>query len=258
MKKLDIFLIVLTVVLAVSLIIVSVFLFNEVQKNKNVNNQNITFYGQRGNISSSEKIMFLTKNEDLLAGMMGLEYSTSEKKFDQNDMITFANYVAYERYNNILEKQTSSNGENKYIIDKEIIDDIVEEFFGTYDLIHEEIDHELYSRSRGYYIFDKEYEKSMWFYPVNEETIEVTDSNNVENLEDSENSETTENEENNVKEKNVLITADSIYIDETKEEGEYKNIKYDGMYDENIVEYTIKFRYDENGKLISYQYIENN
>ena len=69
---------------------------------------------------------------------------------------------------------------------------------------------------------------------------------------------TIENVENAVKEKNILITADSIYIDETKEEGEYKNIKYDGMYDKNIVEYTIKFRYDNNSKLLSYQYIENN
>ena len=107
-------------------------------------------------------------------------------------------------------------------------------------MVHEEIDHELYSRSRGYYIFDKEFEESMWFYPVNEEVVEVSQEENTET------------------EKNILITADSIYIDETKEEGEYKNIKYDGMYDENIVEYTIKFKYDEDGKLISYQYIENN
>lgn len=240
MKKLDIFLIVLTIVLAISLIIVSIFLFKEVQKNENVNNQKISYYGQRGNISNSEKIMFLSKNEDLLAGMIGLEYSTYEKQFDENDMINFANNIAFRRYSNILEKQSSSDRENKYIIDKKIIDDIVEEFFGVTDLVHEEIDHELYSRSRGYYIFDKEFEESMWFYPVNEEVVEVSQ------------------EENSETEKNILITADSIYIDETKEEGEYKNIKYDGMYDENIVEYTIKFKYDEDGKLISYQYIENN
>lgn len=240
MKKLDIFLIVLTTVLAISLIIVSICLYKEVQKNENVNNQKIFYYGQRGNISNSEKIMFLSKNEDLLAGMIGLEYSIYEKQFDENDMINFANNVAFRRYSNILEKQSSSDGENKYIIDKKIIDDIIEEFFGVTDLVHEEIDHELYSRSRGYYIFDKEFEESMWFYPVNEEVVEVSQ------------------EENSETEKNILITADSIYIDETKEEGEYKNIKYDGMYDENIVEYTIKFKYDEDGKLISYQYIENN
>ena len=240
MKKLDIFLIVLTIVLAISLIIVSICLYKEVQKNENVNNQKISYYGQRGNISNSEKIMFLSKNEDLLAGMIGLEYSIYEKQFDENDMINFANNVAFRRYSNILEKQSSSDGENKYIIDKKIIDDIIEEFFGVTDLVHEEIDHELYSRSRGYYIFDKEFEESMWFYPVNEEVVEVSQ------------------EENSETEKNILITADSIYIDETKEEGEYKNIKYDGMYDENIVEYTIKFKYDEDGKLISYQYIENN
>ena len=247
MKKLDIFLIVLTIVLAISLIIVSIFLFKEVQKNENVNNQKISYYGQRGNISNSEKIMFLTKNKDLLAGMMGLEYTLDEKEFTENDMITFANYVAYERYNNILEKQTSSDGRDIYLIDKEIIDNIIDEFFGVSKIIHEEIDHDLYSRSRGYYLFDKEYEKSMWFYPVSEEVVEVTiDEENIENV------------ENAVKEKNILITADSIYIDETKEEGEYKNIKYDGMYDKNIVEYTIKFRYDNNSKLLSYQYIENN
>ena len=247
MKKLDIFLIVLTIVLAISLIIVSIFLFKEVQKNENVNNQKISYYGQRGNISNSEKIMFLSKNKDLLAGMMGLEYTLDEKEFTENDMITFANYVAYERYNNILEKQTSSDGRDIYLIDKEIIDNIIDEFFGVSKIIHEEVDHDLYSRSRGYYLFDKEYEKSMWFYPVSEEVVEVTiDEENLENV------------ENAVKEKNILITADSIYIDETKEEGEYKNIKYDGMYDKNIVEYTIKFRYDNNSKLLSYQYIENN
>ena len=182
----------------------------------------------------------MDKEVDLLAGMIGLEYSTYEKQFDENDMINFANNIAFRRYSNILEKQSSSDGENKYIIDKKIIDDIVEEFFGVTDLVHEEIDHELYSRSRGYYIFDKEFEESMWFYPVNEEVVEVPQEENTET------------------EKNILITADSIYIDETKEEEEYKNIKYDGMYDENIVEYTIKFKYDEDGKLISYQYIENN
>ena len=247
MKKLDIFLIVLTIVLAISLIIVSIFLFKEVQKNENVNNQKISYYGQRGNISNSEKIMFLSKNKDLLTGMMGLEYTLDEKEFTENDMITFANYVAYERYNNILEKQTSSDGRDIYLIDKEIIDNIIDEFFGVSKIIHEEVDHDLYSRSRGYYLFDKEYEKSMWFYPVSEEVVEVTiDEENLENV------------ENAVKEKNILITADSIYIDETKEEGEYKNIKYDGMYDKNIVEYTIKFRYDDNSKLLSYQYIENN
>lgn len=250
MKKLDIFLIVLTSILIFSLIVVSIFLSKEVQKNKNLTTTNNSFYGQRGNISNSEKIMFLTKNKDLLAGMMGLEYTLDEKEFTENDMITFANYVAYERYNNILEKQTSSDGRDIYLIDKEIIDNIIDEFFGVSKIIHEEIDHDLYSRSRGYYLFDKEYEKSMWFYPVSEEVVEVTiDEENIENI---------ENVENAVKEKNILITADSIYIDETKEEGEYKNIKYDGMYDKNIVEYTIKFRYDNNSKLLSYQYIENN
>lgn len=101
MKKLDIFLIVLTSILIFSLIVVSIFLSKEVQKNKNLTTTNNSFYGQRGNISNSEKIMFLTKNKDLLAGMMGLEYTLDEKEFTENDMITFANYVAYERYNNI-------------------------------------------------------------------------------------------------------------------------------------------------------------
>ena len=52
MKKLDIFLILLTIVLAISLIIVSIFLFKEVQKNENVNNQKISYYGQRGRFIS--------------------------------------------------------------------------------------------------------------------------------------------------------------------------------------------------------------
>lgn len=249
MKKLDILLIILTTILTIALIVVSVFLYNATKSSKNVQNEVTNYYGQRGNISNSEKVLFLSKNEELLTGMMELEYSTEEVEFTTEQMITFSVYVAVERYEAALDKETTTDGTERYIISTDVIDSIIEEFFGVTDIVHEVEDHELYSRSRGYYLFDKEFEKSMWFYPVSEEVVEVTQEAN-ENQNDE------ENVVEESKKKNILITADSIYIDETKEESEYKNIKYDGMYNEEIVEYTIKFRYDENGKLISYQYIE--
>ena len=262
MKKLDVFLIVVTVILLVALIVVSIFLFNATRNNNATNGQasTSTYYGQRGNIKNSEKILFLSKNEDLLTGMIGLEYSTDEMTFTTEQMITFAVYVASERYEAILQTEADVNGVERYIISTEVIDSILDEFFGVTDIIHEVEDHDLYSRSRGYYLLDKTFEKTMWFYPVNEEIVEVTNETN-ENINTEENvvENVDENTDTSIEENtiNILITADSIYIDETKEESEYKNIKYDGMYNEDIVEYTIRFRYDENGKLISYQYIEN-
>lgn len=240
MKKVIVILSIVIAILSIILGIVSVNLY----KITHTNNEK-TYYGQRGNISTSEKIQFLSKNDDLLVGMMNLKYSEEEVAYTTDDMTTFAVYVAKYRYGETLEKVSVSGGKTSYKIDTEIIDGIIKEFFGTQNIIHSEVDNDYYSRSRGYFLIDQEFEQSMWFYPVSEEKTEVT-----EKIETEDSEENTE-----IKKNYIIITADSIYIDETKEESEYKNIKYDGMYDDTIVEYTIKFKYDENGKLISYQYI---
>lgn len=242
MKKV---IVILSIVIGILLIILGVVSVN-LYKMTHTNNENETYYGQRGNISNSEKVQFLYKNNDLLVGMMNLKYSEEEVTYSADDMTTFAVYVAKYRYGNMLEKVTISGGKTSYKIDTEVIDGIIKEFFGNQNIIHSEVDNEYYSRSRGYFLINQEFEQSMWFYPINEEKIEVTEK--IEN-------DSSETEIAETKQKYIIITADSIYIDETKEESEYKNIKYDGMYDETIVEYTIKFKYDGNGKLISYQYV---
>ena len=162
--------------------------------------------------------------------MMELDYSEKEKKFTKDQMITFAVYVAKNRYEDLLEKYIGNNKKSSYIIDTEIIDAIIKEFFNVDNISHTDEDNKYYSQSRKHFLFDENFERSMWYYPVNEEKIQ---------------------------EKYTVITIDSIYIDEEKEKKEYKNVKYNGEYSEDMVEYTMKFKFDENGYLISYQYINS-
>lgn len=230
MNKKRILTIIFILILTVFLVIVSVKLYT----NTHNNSQNQTYYGQRGNISNTEKVQFLSKNNDFLIGMMELDYSEKEKKFTKDQMITFAVYVAKNRYEDLLEKYIGNNKKSSYIIDTEIIDAIIKEFFNVDNISHTDEDNKYYSQSRKHFLFDENFERSMWYYPVNEESIES----------------------DKTKEKYKVITADSIYIDENKEDQNYKSAKYNGEYTENMVEYTIKFKFDEKGYLKSYQYVK--
>lgn len=227
MNKKGILISILILVLTISLIIVSVKLYTSTH---NHSSQSQTYYGQRGNISNTEKVQFLSKNADFLIGMMELDYSEKEMEFTKDQMITFAVYVAKNRYEDLLEKYVGNNKKDSYIIDTKIIDAIIKEFFNVDNISYTDEDNKYYSRSRKYFLFDENFEKSMWYYPVDEKTLE---------------------------EKYTIITADSIYIDEEKEKKEYKNAKYNGEYSEDMVEYTMKFKFDKNGYLISYQYINS-
>lgn len=231
MNKRNILLIIIVIILTISLTIVSLRLY-KITKDKT--SKNTTYYGQRGNISNTEKVEFLTKNEDFLVGMIELDFSEKEKEFTKDQMTTFAVYVAKKRYSDLLENYVGNNKKDSYKIDIEIIDAIIKEFFNVNDISYSDEDNKYYSQSRKCFLFNEKFEKSMWYYPVNEESIE---------------SEKT-------KEKYKVITADSIYIDENKEDQNYKSAKYNGEYTENMVEYTIKFKFDEKGYLKSYQYVK--
>lgn len=228
MDKKNILLSIIVIILIVSLTIVSLKLYKITH---NENSKNATYYGQRGNISNTEKIQFLSKNEDFLVGMIELDYSEEEKDFTKDQMTTFAVYVAKERYSDLLEKYVGNNKKTSYKIDIEIIDAIIKEFFNVDDVSYSDEDNKYYSQSRKCFLFNENFDKSMWYYPVNEESIESEQT----------------------KEKYIVITADSIYIDDDKED---KSAKYNGEYLENMVEYTIKLKFDEKGYLKSYQYVK--
>lgn len=228
MKKRILIICIVIVVLAVGIY----FLFinkKDTNSQEVSNTQNTEYYGKRGNITETERVSFLLKAEDLLIGMMALEPKTEETEFSETDMIKFAIYVAQERYGSMLEQRKNRSGEYEYYIDTEVIDDIINEFFGKTDLTYSyESEEYNYSRSNQCFISNVDLEKTLWYYPVSQET---TDDR-------------------------IVITVDSVYIDDSQEDYSLREAKYEGKYQEDKVDSTIKFNYDKNGYLVSYQYVE--
>ncbi len=186
------------------------------------------YYGKRGDISETERVSFLTKADDLLVGMMALEPKTEETAFSETDMVKFALYVAQERYSTMLAEKKGAAGENVYLIEPEVVDSIISEIFGRSDIqySYEETAYN-YSRSNKGFLFKVDLAKTLWYYPVSQET---TDDR-------------------------ISITVDSVYINDDQQDYALREAKYEGKYKEDKVDSTIKFNYDKNGYLVSYQYV---
>ena len=87
------------IILVIAILVVAGFVGFNFYKGKKKNNstgeitQEVS-YGKRGNITESERIKFLSKNDEYLVGMMGLVVSNDAKNFSNDDMIRFALNVA--------------------------------------------------------------------------------------------------------------------------------------------------------------------
>ena len=227
-------------------------------------------YGNRGNISQTEKVKFLSQNDEYLVGMIGLNKATEEKEFSNEDMIRFALNVAVYRYKNILDTKKTTAGGTGYLIQTKMLNEITNEFFGNADVPFDQKTNPYYSRSNKAFLFGESIEKSLYYYPVSQEVLEVpiagsnvgTDvaspiASETPSAEASTTAEvpTVPSEEPKVevpKNKYLIITVDAIFIPDENTE-EFEKAKYEGAYEQKDVDSTIKFKFNEYGKLVSYQ-----
>lgn len=159
---------------------------------------------------------------------MALEPKTEETEFSETDMVKFALYIAQERYNSLLDQKKNNSGEYEYYIDTEVIDSIIEEFFGKTDITYSADETEYnYSKSNKCFIFKQDLEKTLWYYPVTQETVDDI----------------------------ISITVDSVYINDDQEDYSLREAKYEGKYKEENIDSTIIFNFDKNGYLVSYKYV---
>ncbi|MBP3464428.1 MAG: hypothetical protein J6K45_08170 [Clostridia bacterium] len=226
---------VVIVLIVAILVVVSVvgFLFWRGSKKKDVATtteqvEEKQYYGNRGNISQTEKIKFLAQNDEYLVGMMGLPVSNEVTTFSNDDMIRFALNIAVERYSSMLSEKTLHNGTTAYLVELDTVNQITEEFFGIPEVDFDKQTNEYYSRTYKGFLFDENIEKTLYYYPVFME----------------ENSETG----------NTEIIVDAIFIADDQEKTVIESAKYEGKYNEENVDNTIKFIFNSEGKLISYQY----
>lgn len=161
--------------------------------------------------------------------MMGVEPKNEETAFTEDDMVSFALYVAQARYSNLLEeKKDYTTGENVYYIQPEIIDSIIAEFFGRTDIEYSyESEKYNYSYGNKKFLFKQDFEKILWYYPVSQETTEDK----------------------------IIITVDSVYINDDQEDYPLREAKYEGRYTSDKIDSTIKFIYNKEGYLTAYQYV---
>lgn len=228
MKKVVITLIVAILIVG---IIVGTLFFRGSKKNNggstNQANSEGQYYGNRGNISQTERIRFLSKNDEYLVGMMGLPISAEITAFSNDNMIRFALNVAVQRYSDMLQEKTAGR-KTGYFIDTAVVNKITDEFFGIQEVEFDKQQNEYYSNSLKGFLFDEEIEKTLYYYPVSMET----------------------NQENG----NNEIVADAIFIADNVEKNAIEAAKYEGKYNQDNVDNTIKFIFNNEGKLISYQY----
>lgn len=228
MKKVVITLIV--AILIVGIIVGTLFFRGSKKNNGGSTNQENSieqYYGNRGNISQVERIKFLSKNDEYLVGMMGLPVFTEVTAFSNDDMIRFALNVAIQRYSGVLQERTVGRTTG-YFIDTAIVNKITDEFFGISDVEFDSQQNEYYSRSLKGFLFDVEIEKTLYYYPVSMERN--TNTGNIE------------------------IIADAIFVTDDQENNVIESAKYEGKYNQDNVDNTIKFIFNNEGKLISYQY----
>lgn len=227
MKKVVIILIVAILIIG---IIVGTLFFRGSKKN-NVGSTNQTnseeYYGNRGNISQAERIKFLSQNDEYLVGMMGLPVLQDVTAFSNDDMIRFALNVAVERYSEMFQEKTI-NGTKGLLVDVSVVNKITNEFFGIPEVEFDKQQNEYYSRSLKGFLFDEEIQKTLYYYPVSMEKNEETG--------------------------NTEIVADAIFISDDQDKNIIESAKYEGKYNQNSVDNTIKFIFNNEGKLVSYQY----
>ncbi len=220
------------IVLVVIILGLGGFIGFKLATKKGNNNENVgevaqeESYGKRGNISEEERVKFLMKNDDYLVGMMSLPASAEVKNFTHNEMINFALNVAVERYSTILTK--SKKDSSSYVIGVETVNSILNEFFGLSTTVIDPAQNEYYSKSTKTFVYNQANEKTLYYYPVS-----------------------LENKEGGIKE----ITVDAIYINDENKASNLDKAKFEGKYGQNNVDNTIKFIFNENGYLTSYQYL---
>ena len=187
-------------------------------------------YGNRGKISQVEKVKFLSKNDEYLIGMIGLPVKNDLTDFSKNDMIRFALNIAVERYKdypNILTKKSNTNGNNSYLVQEKMVFNIIDEYFGIKEVSYDQSTNEYYSKSNKAFLLEENVQKSLYYYPV--ECTELEDGKKE-------------------------IVADAIFISDSQDLSTIENAKYDGKYSKENVDSTIKFVFNSNGYLVSYQY----
>lgn len=227
MKKLVIVLIIAILIVA-SVVGVSFYNGKKKEKNTNGNNQiaqTEQYYGNRGNISQAEKIKFLSKDDEYLIGMMGLPVSNNVTEFSNENMIKFALNIAVERYSNILTEKKDKNGVS-YLVPKEVINAITDEYFDIKEVTFDVNNSEYYSKANKAFLYGINIEKTLYYYPVDMQT-------NGDNKE---------------------IIVDAIFVKDNQDDSEIESSKYEGKYQKEDVDNTVKFIFNKSGKLVSYQY----
>ena len=228
MKKIVIVMIIAILIVAS---VVGVSFYNGKNKEKNTNGNNQVaqteqYYGNRGNISQAEKIKFLSKNDEYLIGMMGLPVSNNVTEFSNENMIKFALNIAVERYSNILTEKKDKNGVS-YLVPKEVINAITDEYFDIKEVTFDANNSEYYSKANKAFLYGINIEKTLYYYPVDMQT-------NGDNKE---------------------ITVDVIFVKDNQDDSEIESTKYEGKYQKEDVDNTVKFIFNKSGKLVSYQYL---
>ncbi len=227
MKKIVIVLIIAILIVA-SVVGVSFYNGKKKEKNTNGNNQiaqTEQYYGNRGNISQAEKIKFLSKDDEYLIGMMGLPVSNNVTEFSNENMIKFALNIAVERYSNILTEKKDKNGVS-YLVPKEVINAITDEYFDIKEVTFDANNSEYYSKANKAFLYGINIEKTLYYYPVDMQT-------NGDNKE---------------------IIVDAIFVKDNQNDSEIESAKYEGKYQKEDVDNTVKFIFNKSGKLVSYQY----
>lgn len=221
---------IILVILIIIGIAVGIFLFrkNDKKPTQEVTTTNIQeYYGKRGNITDTERIKFLSKNDEYLVGMIGLATSNEVKTFSNDDIIRFSLNIAVLRYSTMLDQKKTKDGVNQYIVSEETLNKIANEFFGVANVEFDKKTNQYYSTSNKAFLFSENIEKTLYYYPVTQEKKE---------------------------DGSVDITVDAILVADSDTET-FEKAKYEGKYLQENVDNTVKFTFNAAGKLISYQHL---
>ena len=159
--------------------------------------------------------------------MIGLPVSNEVTNFSNENMIQFALNIAVERYGSMLTEKKNKDGSKAYLVSKEVVNEITNEYFGVNEVPFDETSNAYYSKANKAFLYGENIEKTLYYYPV--DMKEEADT--------------------------VEITADAIFVSDDQEQSMIENAKYDGKYGQDNVDNTIKFIFNKSGKLVSYQYL---
>ena len=210
-------------------------------------------YGNRGNISQAEKIKFLSKNDEYLVGMMGVNNNNQMTRFSDDDMIRFCLNVAVTRYRDMLTKSKEKDGTNSFLVQTSVINSISDEYFGIKEISFDADKSEYYSKTNKAFILKDEPKISLYYYPVERKEILGRDIKGilVGNENNGEETEIIFNEE----EKYIELTVDTVFINDNYDNAIIDNVKFEGKYNSEDVDSVVKFVFNSAGKLVAYQYV---